>query len=739
MKRFIPTALFILVFASANANAFSDTNNIPIFRESWHHDIKVEQINCDKLDGKEDGMLRSGSNDAINAQISDALFRKINEIRNWIEVNDAQIPTNNDKVRYLKYVADLLIYFRVNKRERSIKIDDLPELIKTADNIMKAKAEGKSILPFIDAASYPIAKICNQIFTDEEEKKEASKIVYLKFISLYPDKILQTITPFSEEPFADSLISIACKLNPEKFYSYAGAPNSAIGRIIYKSKDNMVIKVAALSQTPNALLYFPFLDDILSERQSIESIKKYVGNGEESYDSVGYYKLLVNTAVAYYKRMGSQLRDTPIAYYGKNGFIETLRSKGYEHFIKHINNLHDEGNLAIRMKAIQPLSAQELYYMIALGENDIYTSSYKHSFNRLMQLLGKKPRTDSLLLSVNFDRFKKFIKMAANYNKLDSFLKLMPANRSKYIMEAFVAGLDGNNLEDAVDVADSYSSITDKKLLQSMLQNVIDNEARAIQKDNKQGIVVYGLLKTIFQSFNDSSVNLTKEIGIPPIFEVTSKYMQNNTGKIVEQVYFYGDKDGKDFYPKFRATFSPKEWAVVEKKEWMEASSIKGNIVVYANKPLDSDANLDDTAQVHLGKYLVSLGLSPTMVVHRGHSYWLQRTMDRMPGDAKIVLLGSCGGYQNLNKILDINPDAHIISTKEIGAGDINTPLFTYMNQAFMNGGDLSWKKMWATLGKSFSKDQSKSVRDSWESYVPPFKNLGAIFLKAYSLKMNSN
>ena len=160
--------------------------------------------------------------------------------------------------------------------------------------------------------------------------------------------------------------------------------------------------------------------------------------------------------------------------------------------------------------------------------------------------------------------------------------------------------------------------------------------------------------------------------------------------------------------------------------------------MVFANRPLESDANLDDSAQIHLGKYLVEKGLKPTMVVHRGHSYWLQRTMDRMPGEAKIVLLGSCGGYQNLNKILDINPDAHIISTKEIGAGDINTPLFTYMNQAFMSGGDLSWKKMWITLSKSFSATtNTKAIRDSWESYVPPYKNLGAIFLKAYNLKMN--
>jgi hypothetical protein len=737
MKKFLSLALFLSCFISVQA--FSDTNNIPVSRQSRHDDIRKEQYNCDKLDGKLDGILKAGNDETINSQITGALYRKTNEFRQWIETSDVKIATNNEKVKYLKYVADLLLYFRLNyKSEKEVTISDLPTFLSTAEKIMKTRADGKSIIPILEEVTYPIAKLSNQVFGEGTEKNIGNNIVYLKYIALNPNKILSSIAPFAEEVFADSLISVACKNNPEKFYTYAQSPKSVVGKLIFKSKDKMVLKVAELSQTENALLYFPFLDDILSERQTIVNIKKYVGNGEIGYDSIGYYKLLVNTAIAYSKRMAAPLKDTPIAYYGKNGFIETLRNKGKEHFVKHINDLHDQSNLAIRMKAIQPLSAQELYYMITLAENDIYTSSYKHSFARLLQTLGPVPHTDSLLLSVNFQNFKKFIKMAANYNRLDTFLKLMPANKAEKLMTYFVAGLDNSNLEDAVDVADSYSSITDKKLQESMLKNVINFERNAIENNQKKGKVVYGLLKIIFQSFNDSTINLTKEIGIPPIFEVANKYMQDVKGSIIEQVYFYGDKDGKDFYPRFKYSFSPNEWKITEKKEWMEASSIKGNILVFANKPLDSDANLDDTAQIHLGKYLAEKGLKPTMVVHRGHSYWLPRTMDRMPGEAKIVLLGSCGGYQNLNKILDINPDAHIISTKEIGAGDINTPLFTYMNQAFMSGGDLSWRKMWQALSKNFTKDPRKEVRESWESYVPPFKNLGAIFLKAYGLKMNA-
>jgi hypothetical protein len=728
--------IFLLFFGF---EAFaSDTTNIPIARLSRHEDIKAEQILCDKMDGKQDGMLRVGGDEKINKEVTIAYSVKPNEFRQWIENNDKELPTNNDKVRYLKYVASVLTNFRKAYRSAEIQKSLLPDLLENFEKIIKAKAAGKSMLPFLEETVYPIAKINAQVFNDGNETAAAANIVYLKFAQLYPNKILQTIAPFAKENFVDSLIVVACKLNPEQLYTFASAPNTEAGKLIFRNQDKMVKQVAVLSQRQNALLYFPFLDDIISERQNVDSIKKLIGDGEASYDSLGYYRLLVKTAIAYSRRI-TAFKDTPVAYYGTNGLLKTLQKKSNEHFVKYINALHDQSNLAIRMKAIQPLSPIELYYMIVLNESEIYTSSYKHSFNRMLQLMGAKPRGDSLLLSVNADHFRKFIKMAANYNKLDTFLKTMPVAKGELLMKAFVVNLDKGNLEDAVDVADSYSSITDKKLQQSMLKNVANNETVAIETNNAKGKVIYGLLKTIFLSADDSNkVDLTKELGIPPIFDVANKYMQDDKTNIVEQVFFYGDKDGKDFYPKFKYTFSPKDWKVTEKKEWMEAVSLKGNVMVFANRPLESDANLDDSAQIHLGKYLIEKGLKPTMVVHRGHSYWLQRTMDRMPGDAKIVLLGSCGGYQNLNKILEANPDAHIISTKEIGAGDINTPIFTYMNQSFMGGADLSWRKMWQTLTKSFSTDPSKAIRDSWENYIPPYKNLGAIFLKAYGLKMNA-
>src|SRR5207344_486000 len=110
-------------------------------------------------------------------------------------------------------------------------------------------------------------------------------------------------------------------------------------------------------------------------------------------------------------------------------------------------------------------------------------------------------RTDSLLLNVYFDYFKKFIKMAANFNKLDTFLRFMPKSASETLMRGFIANLDNTgNLEDAVDVADSYSIINDKKFQTTFLVYVIENEKNCIQNNNNRGKTIYALLKSIFLS-----------------------------------------------------------------------------------------------------------------------------------------------------------------------------------------------------------------------------------------------
>ena len=730
---------FLFLLQASVCFASTDTSGIPKENALFNRRVDEAQNDADMLDHKKDGQIHITNNEEVNLQIADALFRQVDEIQLAIE-KDKRLRSKNDQVRCLRYLKDMVLAFNTAYHNRQINPANAPLLVDNFRKVLNANLDSLSMVPFIEEVPYEVGLICSEIFKDNKGYYESKRILFLEYSALHPDKILQIIGPYAHESFADSLIVMACKNNPAEFYKYAQDIASPVGKLIHRNQDAMVKVVAGLSEMPSALFYFPFLDDILSGKKSTDSLRGLIGNGEIGYDSVGYFKLLVKTEIEYSNRLLS--KDTPIAMFGPNGLRDVLQRKAIEHFINPINALH-EAPENTRMRAVEPLSSIDLYYVMVMGENDIYTSSYKHSFTRFLQRLGKRPRTDSLLMNVNFDYFKKFIKMAANFNRLDTFLSLMPPERASATMKGFVSNLDKTkNLEDAVDVADAFSSINNKKLLNSMLRYVEENEQKSINESNNKGRVIYGLLKTIFLSADSTNkIDLTSTIGIPSIYSIEQKDLVDDSGRIIQQVFFYGDADGKSYFNGFINSFDRKIWRVnMLPKEWVEIKTMKGpKIWIYANKPLNSDKNLDDTAQVHLNKYLDKNNLAPVVVVHRGHSYWLDGTIKRMPGDSKIMILGSCGGYKNLSKILAISPDVQIISTKEIGKGDINTPVLTYLNQNLLTGKTLSWPGIWATLTRLFSKEPNKEVKESWEAYVPPYKNLGAIFIKAYNKKMEGS
>jgi hypothetical protein len=723
---------FLLLFSLLPLSTFanSDTTNIPIGRQIFHDHIKNEQRLADKLDGHADGIIKVGNNMDVNLQVTDALVRKINVMRNDIEIDSTS--SNNDKVRYLRYIDDLLKDFILSWKKHTINPSLAPLLVENFQEIFKANMKGQSMTPLIQKAPYEVGLINSSIFVENPGYQESKTVLFRKFCDLYPDKILENLGPYVNEPFADTLVIQAFNNSPSQLYTYAQSANSPQGKLIRRIDDPRIKTVVKLSNQNRALFYFPFMDDLISGKKTMAEITKVAGTSDKDYDSVGYFRMLVKTEIDYYGRLVQG--DTPVAMLGANGLVDMLKAKAIQHFITPINELHENPNPAVRFKALQPLTAQELYYMMVLGENDIYTSSYKYSFDKMIEKMGPQPHGDSLLISLHFDRFKKFIKMAAGYNKLSEFLKTMPENSEK-LMQAFVAKLETTKtLEDAVDVADSYGSITSPDLQKSMLQNVEWNEQRCIKEDNERGRKIYSLLKTIFLSADPKNgIDLSKEIGIPPIYTINYNYLADDSGRIIEQVFFYGDKDGKASYASYLTSFPSADWTISPKKEWIEIRSKKGKpISIFANLPLDNETDQDAKAQADLIEYLDSKGLKPTIVIHRGHSYHLPYTIQQLPESAKIIMLGSCGGYQNLKTILKYAPEAHIISTKQTGAMNVNKPIIDALDNTLREGKNIDWRQMWDNLQTQFDK-APREIRETFEDYIPPQKNLGALFIKAYN------
>jgi hypothetical protein len=295
-------------------------------------------------------------------------------------------------------------------------------------------------------------------------------------------------------------------------------------------------------------------------------------------------------------------------------------------------------------------------------------------------------------------------------------------------------------LEDAVDVADSYSSFVDKnsELAKFVLQETEWNLRRNVSDNNKRGVVIYRILKSLFESTDTTNkIDLSATLGIPPVYGIDYKSLTDDTGRVIQQVFFYGDedKDGQHSYVNFMSMFHRGEWKITENPQWVTISSTKGKpVLIFANKPLYGPDDPDAKAQEKLNQYLASKNLKPTIVIHRGHSYHLKYTLEQLAPTAKIIVLGSCGGYNNLNDVLTICHDAHIISSKQVGTKTVNEPILQAINANLAAGKNIDWIAIWKELGSRFQNDAA--AREKFDDYIPPYKNLGAIFIKAYRRAM---
>src|SRR5215471_2228436 len=701
----------------------------PKNRELFHDFVDKQQKDILKSDGKADNEFRPSSDDEINFVLTRAVTTKVDWVQYRIE-KDTTL-SSQAKIKYLRGLENVLKYYNNNWRRGTVNATQLPVIVDQYENCMKADLANEPIDRIIDTQPYEVGMnlVSAGIFDKNPGYKNSQFILIRKYCAKYPSQAFLKLRTNTDVPFLDSLIKVAAYRDPGQLYDYAAA-SDRLGAMIRAIDDPLIKAVSRMATSNSGRWYFPFLDNIMRGKMSISEIDAVKD------DSVKYYRLLVNTHLDYMERALN--KDTA---YGYKELEKRIETKARDVFVNTINALHEVDNPAIRFKIIQPLTAEELYYLAVTTDGIIYTSSFVKGVYPLMMARANQ-RGDSILMRVKFDRYRKFIKMCAGYNTLSNFLstfqpKTNPNEESdaERLMRAFVGKLEeSGGLEDGVDVADSYASIAEtiKPLAEKMLLNVKANYDRNLLTNNKRGVVMYNLLYKLFLSADTNNhIDLSKEFGIPPVYGVPFRALTNDSsGRVVMEVFFYGDKDGKTIFQGFKKMFDPKVWKITTTKYWIDISSTKGKPVsVYANLPLPEEDDQDKMAQDAMDSFLLKNNLYPTVVIHRGHSYNAPYTIERILPSAKIVFMGSCGGYYLIHDILKHSPDAHIITSKQIGKTAVNQPFFNLLMEKIRMGNNIDWIPFWEELEK-------KVKVEGFEDYIPPYKNLGAIFIKAYKKAM---
>jgi hypothetical protein len=690
-------------------------NPIPLQRKNWHD--KIDQF---QKKARADFKYVNYSDDtALTNSFKHALLEEVDHMQIMVEnlpYSEAQTEAN-EKLNFLKGINQMMSEY---KKDASPNPAYYKKVIANMHDLIIASHKNNSMGFIQNNISFQTLNNVKALFSSGSPQRA---LIYREMGKKEPQVMIKKLTEFANESYADDVISAAARVVPNEVFNYASSTNVPLGNAVRRSKDPLVQTIVRISQESKApLKAMPFLNDIYTKSKTIPEIDAIASNPDLFF--VNLVRLKVE---------GVEL--------GGDTYTDELKYRGLK-YVREMNDLH-EAKDPVRFKCLDKFSPEALYFIMVYGQDEIYTSSFLGTYKRMMERM--KPLTgDQFLDKVHRDKFRTFIRMCAGYNTLSGFLTTMDAEHKNQLMRAFIAGLEkgkDDDLEDAVDVADAFGSIEEADLAAFLDRQVKDNYEAAYKVRSKKGVIVYGLMATLFEGLKGmdsvTAALQSEKLNLPPINSVLYKNLVNDTGTVYEQVFFYGDEDGKASYTSFLGNFPKDKWKFETNKFWTTITSIANKrVVVFANLPVPEPG--DEEAQKELKHYLDSLEIHPTIVIHRGHSYHLPLTIDMLQRETRIVMLGSCGGYHNLGKVLDHSPDAHIISSKQVGARDINEPIIRAINDNAINGTDVEWITMWRGLNGYFSLKGKEKYKELFDDYIPPHKNLGAIFIKAYRKMLNS-
>lgn len=405
--------------------------------------------------------------------------------------------------------------------------------------------------------------------------------------------------------------------------------------------------------------------------------------------------------------------------------------------VENVNSLHESDN-ETRFKSVKKLNPSGLYSLMVYGEEEIFTSSFNGLFNILKDKMTKdKLDGKTLIDQVGKNKFRTFVKECIGFNRFDEFLSLMDKDDANNLIIDVVKNLETSNdkLAQATTLADIFGSVKDKNILNILQNQVKSDYERVINKPNfnKNDEALYGYLASILANKVVSNKEWYKETAnkfpIENVTELKSSDLFNKKNVNVQEYFFYKDEDGQNSFKSFMSQYeNDKNWKIEKKEKYVIVSAEKNGkkIEIFANYPNSEEEGTDAIKQA-LGENKEVV----TTVVHRGHSYHAQSTIEKISNNAKFVSLGSCGGYNNIYNVLEKSSDAHILSTKGTGTMLINDPVLKELNLDILSGKNIVWSEFWSKIEKS-----PLSGNLNFKDYVAPHKNMGAMFIKAYNKKI---
>lgn len=657
----------------------------------------------------------------IAYRLSVFIESEVDSIRRDINRND--VLSDREKAKALNSITYLLKELSANLALQKFEIYDIASSLESYIQLLGDIIHGRPYRDMLQSLGPRRCLLLAAAFWQYPDYNYLYDVATFKRMSESPAQILPFLEGRPGFRFADSLLLVAAAHEPYKLVAYLDAHPSGLSDSIRKSGNIYLQQLITLTGKKNVTDLLPFVVPLAEKRISVEEVL------DKRRDATCYYQLMVD----FLQQDRGGNADT--AFNFLLPLRKAIKNESLAFYVNEINELHSSP-YEVRFAAIKNLRIEDLYYIITSCRDELYTSSYLGVYRHLIKNFGTAP-ADSLFGIVDYDNFRPFMQMAANYNTLTDFLSCMPEERTAGLLKRLISGIEKDThtgLEYAMDVADAFSGFGSVPGLGKLTRDELESNLERCRASRQYfGMRLYTILLEVFDMLNkkDPGNKLWASLGNHEVLKRRS--LENRNAEVVEMVLFYGDEDGRDSYNSFMCLFTnPNKWQITKTDYWVSVRSRTGpRMRIYANLPLDDITEMDLMAQDTLAAWLKGQRSDPSILVHRGHSYHLDHTLKKLTPSVKLTILGSCGGYNNILSVANISQEAQIIVSKKIGSKFINDPIIEVINETLVNGRDLVWLDIWEKLRIRFSRNEF--LLNLFNEYIPPGKNVSLFVYKLFN------
>lgn len=457
---------------------------------------------------------------------------------------------------------------------------------------------------------------------------------------------------------------------------------------------------------------------------------------EEEVLKAGFLKAAIgNTNIVVEKR--ALLQGKP--YEAEIIRLLTTTERGSIALGQHFNLLHELPD-AQRFAWLKKTTAADEFDIITRGRSEVYTSTYRGVLDAMLADLKAqgKPLT-SVLSPEQSSRMGVFLEAAASYDRMEDVLRVIPTTALPGIMRDLV-----DKATTSEDLSYSNSFVTLMLALQGNpeMRHLLEQEVKSRyeklavpEEKDRLGLIAsaYGSNRAerISPDMKSFFIGLAHHprYQLPDLRAITREQLVDNKGVSNQLMVFANDDDSKASFANFKATYANKaNWSIHDRRDYVLVESKGGAgipVRIYANKPVPEQEAALEAIQAEVARTQGAVEPSFQGFAGRGHSYHAEQYLELITPSMHLIHLGSCGGFHNLGTALSKSPDAHVISSQQVGSMFVNDPLLFSINESIRTRGEVVWGQQQTRLDSLTSTHR--------ESYILPDCNVAALMQMRYN------